>query len=137
MKSATIKKRKKFILRLVKLTELIWPKRELNMTETDKPYLLEHDRKLTTTDFNLLSLTESDWIWPNNMVFSIFGHIHMITLVVVRFFWLSSSSHFLSYSVFGHVQIFRSNSYGQIELVKWITLFILWTLSFFVLLYNM
>ena len=53
--------------RLVNLTESIRPKRGLNMTKTDKPYLLEHDRKMTTTNINLLSLTESltesDWIW--------------------------------------------------------------------------
>ena len=55
-------------------------------------------------------------------VYIIFGHIHMIILVVVRFFRSSSSSHFLSYSVFGHVQIFWSNSFCQIESVKWITL---------------
>ena len=34
------------------------------MTETDKPYLVEHDQKMTTMNVNLLSLTESDWIWP-------------------------------------------------------------------------
>ena len=37
------------------------------MTETDKPYLLEHYRKKTTTNVNLLSLTESDWIWPKEI----------------------------------------------------------------------
>ena len=117
-------------LRLVNLTESIWPKRGLNMTDTDKPYLLEHDQKMTKTNVNLLSLTESDWIWqkeknihlttttkitdwswPNNfflifpqrrkyMVFSIFGHIHTIILVVVGIiygilnFWSYSHDHF-------------------------------------------
>ena len=47
------------MLRLVNLTESIWPKRGLNMTETDKPYLLEHDWKMTTTNVNLLSLTKT------------------------------------------------------------------------------
>ena len=59
------KSKNEFKKRLVNLTESIWPKSGLNMTKTDKPYLLEHDQKMTTTNINLLSLTESDWIWPN------------------------------------------------------------------------
>ena len=62
-----ISKKIGIISRLVNLTESIWPRRGLNMTETDKPYLLEHYRKKTTTNVNLLSLTESDWIWPKEI----------------------------------------------------------------------
>ena len=46
--------------RLVKLTESRLPKIGLNMTETDEPYLFEYDRKVTTTNVNLLNSTEKD-----------------------------------------------------------------------------
>ena len=34
------------------------------MTKTDKPYLVEHDQMMTTTNVHLLNMTENDWIWP-------------------------------------------------------------------------
>ena len=34
------------------------------MTETDKPYLFEHDQKMTMTNINSLNSTENAWIWP-------------------------------------------------------------------------
>ena len=50
------------------MTKSIWPKWGLNMTKTDKPYWLEHDRKMTMTNLNSLILTESNWIWPNTKI---------------------------------------------------------------------
>ena len=118
------------------MTESIWPKRGLNMTKTEKPYLLEHDRKMTTTNVNLLSLTESywlwqkeknihlttttkitDWSWPNNffyifpqrrkyMVFSIFGHIHTIILVLgqVHQLYFRRCQFSVVFKFFGHIE---------------------------------
>ena len=121
------------------------------MTETHKPYLLEHDRKMVVwrneanaskfseylriftdsvindsfihsfiqrwTLFCWTWLKANDWSWPNieNIVFSIFGHILTIILVLVAIFRSSSSSLFSSLSVFGHVQIFRSYWIGHVN----------------------
>ena len=51
-------------VRLVNLTESISLKIGLNMTETNKHYLFEHDGKVTTTNVDLLNATQNDWIWP-------------------------------------------------------------------------
>ena len=52
------------------------------MTETDKPYLVEHDR-IMTTNVHLLNMTENDLVFP------IFSHIHPLMFVVVIFIILS------------------------------------------------
>ena len=91
-------------MRLVNLTESIWPKRGLNMTETDQPYLLEHDRKMTTTNVNLLSLTKIDWIWPNAK-----NIINFTTMMKIHYwswpngilkFWSYSHDHFSRWEIF-------------------------------------
>ena len=81
-------------LRLVNLTESIWLKIGLNMTETDKPYLFEHDRKVTPTNVNLLNSTENDWILQIIENIIIFGHIQpfMYVVVAILIFWLYSTS---------------------------------------------
>ena len=97
------------INRLVNLTESIWLKIDLNMTETDKPFLFEHYRKVTTMNLN-------GWIWPKiknilspgqipilvlkrYILFSNFGHIHPLRLVVVVIFIIFSAM----FTNFGHI----------------------------------
>ena len=126
-------------MRLVNLTKSIWPKRGLNMTETDKPYLLQHDRKMTTTNVNLLSLTKSNWIWPKEkknlnltttktihgiLNFRSYSHNHFsrcenfLVKFIKSIFVIVS---FRSCSNFS-VKFIRSNSFGHIESVKLTTL---------------
>ena len=52
------------------------------MTETDEPYLFEHDRKVTTMNFNLLNSTENEIEFDQKLVmFKDFSHIHSVILI--------------------------------------------------------
>ena len=53
------------------------------MTETNEPYLFEHDRKVTPTNVNLLNSTENDWILQKIENIIIFGHIQLFMFVIV------------------------------------------------------
>ena len=126
------------------------------MTETDKPYLVEHDRIMTTTNVHFLNMTENDWIWlkiKNNF----FGHIHLVTVrhcgniycisdlwsyspINVRHFGnihsISGQVHYVNVSHcqhFGQVHQFRSYSFGHLDSVKWLTLFVWWQSPDFVI----
>ena len=79
---------------LVNLTESIWSKIGLNMTETDETYLFEHEQKVTTTNFNLLNLTENNRIWPKighvqRFQSYSFSHIDSVMLTTLKYFALS------------------------------------------------
>ena len=78
--------------RIVNLTKSIWPKFGFNMTETDKPYLFEHDRKVTMTNV-------------------IFGHFQPFMFVVVAIF-IKFFGHVQQINVFRHVQRFPSYWFG-------------------------
>ena len=53
-----------------------------------------------------------------------FGHIQPLMFVVVIDFRSSSIIHVCRCDLFGHVQIFRSYSFGHVESVKWLFLFL-------------
>ena len=77
---------------------------------------MEVDRKITPTNMN-------GWTWPN------FGHIHPLMFVVVIHFRSSSIVHVCRCDLFGHVQIFRSYSFGHVDSVKWLFLIFFTTLQ--------
>ena len=61
----------------------------------------------------------------SRFLFCHFGHIHLLMFVFVIHFWSSSIVHVCRCDLFGHVQIFRSYSFGHVESVKWLFLHLL------------
>ena len=89
------------------------------MTETEKPYLCEHDRILTTTNVHLLNMTEND------IIISIFGHIQLNTFVDAAIFFFGQVQHIdvRRCQFFGHVHRFQSYSFGHLHSVIFIRSF--------------
>ena len=81
---------------------------------------------MTTMNNNLLNLTKNDWIWPKVSWiphFWSYSTRHVCRCGNIYFkIRSSSSSQFLWLSVFGHVKIFRSYSFGHLVSVMLTTL---------------
>ena len=107
----------------------------LNLTKSDwiwqkeknknKKYHNDQNTQLKLTKYRIFGHTHMEIfvVVATVIVFRIFGHIHMIIFVVVAIFRSISKSQFSFLSVFSHVQILRSNSFGHIESIKLTILF--------------